>query len=68
MLPCDKTLSFVYNNKGNHVYFTQFHKNGPQRADIANLLTASGMLVQAFPCLIADYLLCYWIFTQKSIN
>ena len=29
ILPCDKTLSFVQNNKRNHVYFTQFHKNGP---------------------------------------
>ena len=29
ILPCDKTLSFVKYNKRNHVYFTQFHKNGP---------------------------------------
>ena len=28
VLPFDKILSFVQNNKRNHVYFTQFHKNG----------------------------------------
>ena len=28
MLPYDKTLSFAYNNKRNHVSFTQFNKNG----------------------------------------
>jgi hypothetical protein len=29
ILPYNKTLSFVQNNKRSHVYFTQFHKNGP---------------------------------------
>jgi hypothetical protein len=27
ILPCDKTLSFDKNNKRNHVYFKQLHKN-----------------------------------------
>ena len=29
ILLCDKTLSFVQNNKRNHDYFIQLHKNGP---------------------------------------
>ena len=29
ILLCDKTLSLVKNDKRNHVYFPQFHKNGP---------------------------------------
>ena len=31
IVPCIKTLNFVLNNKRSHVYFTQFHKNGPSR-------------------------------------
>ena len=38
-------MSFVWNDKRPNVYFTQFHK----RADKASLLTASGMLLHAFP-------------------
>jgi hypothetical protein len=28
ILPYNKTLRFAYNNKRNHDYLTQFHKNG----------------------------------------
>ena len=30
ILTCDETLSFVKNNKRNHVYLTLSHKNDPR--------------------------------------
>ena len=52
LLSCVKTLS----NKRNHVYFTQFHKNGPSGLIKASLLIASGMLLHAFPSMFVSLL------------
>ena len=53
ILPCDKVLSFVYNNKKNHVYFT-VSKGKPKRIDKASLLTASGVLLHAITSMFAS--------------
>ena len=40
---------YLEKNERNHVYFTQFHKNGPSGLIKQIVLTASRMLLHAFP-------------------
>ena len=68
ILPCDKTLNFALNNKRKHDHLT-VSQELPKRADKASLLTASGMLLHAFPPMfITRHFVKFWktVFTNMA--